>query len=133
MSQGTSQWAPGAEVVKRSSGFGRPRYGERLKIGKVYANGNFILEGDASRTQWRPMGDVASQRGGDRWSRTYLVIVTPDLEAEIATARQVEHAKAAVNQEIERLREIARSGDDEAILDAYAAISKASRAEDEQE
>ena len=44
----------GAEVIIHS---GFENFGERYsKIAKVYKNGNFILEGDVNKKQWKPSG-----------------------------------------------------------------------------
>lgn len=124
MSKQQDGWIVGAEVVERSFGYGATRFGLRKKIGKVYANGNFVLEGE--KQQWRPWAGTASKTGDRQWVRVSLALVTPEIEDEIAQASRVQIARAAVIAEYERLQKIVRGSDDDEILAAYAALSKAS-------
>lgn len=59
----------GAEVIHIDSGWNGRRHGSRYKIGKVYKNGNFILEGDADRQQWRPSNFGCAYKTGDSYLR----------------------------------------------------------------
>lgn len=119
----SDDWSVGAEVIEVSSGFYRTAYGNRYRIGKVYANGNFVLEGDDTRQQWRPWSGRAT-RTGSYGGRTVLKLFTPELEAEKDHDTEVLKASRALAAESARLDKLARSNDDNAILEAYRALSK---------
>lgn len=106
------QWTEGAIVFEAD--------GKPAKIGKVYKNGNFVLEGDKQRQQYRPWRDRAS-RTGDGWSRawhrdTNLYPDTPENRERFARARKVKVAHGKVFKEAKRLDKIARGSDYDAIL-----------------
>lgn len=116
-----ADWVAGAEVISRSSGWGSTRYGSIHKIGKVYANGNFVLEGDDTRQQWRVGSNYASQtRGGIR--SNHLVLVTPELEIEIERSNRVSAARNKLSRHADEMAKLARQGSDDEILAAVAAL-----------
>lgn len=70
--------AVGDEVVKVFYLYANPAVlqVEPRRIEEFYRNGNFVLAGDVSRTQWLPSGEPAKRSSG---SETFAVFVTyPD-------------------------------------------------------
>lgn len=117
-----SGWVAGAEVISQTSGWGRTRYGSTHKIGKVYANGNFVLEGDEGRQQWRAHRDYAVQTGGSSHSNR-LALVTPELEIEIEKSNRANTARNKLSKHADEMAKIARQGDDDEVLAAVAALT----------
>ena len=80
---------PGARVAIRDGHRDEASYREG-RVAKVYKNGNFILEGDASKQQWSPSYSMdrpsAYKTGRDAWSRGYLYLWTAEMDAEIREA-----------------------------------------------
>jgi hypothetical protein len=123
-------WAQvGAAMIEVRSGIGRTTYGDTsVKIAARLKNGNVRLEG--SDAQWRCGHDGTARRAGDGYSYGHLQyqLLTPELKSEADKARRVDGARRKVRVEADRLELIWRHGDDDAILDAAAAIAKAGAA-----
>jgi hypothetical protein len=102
---GQQNWVqPGVEVMEVRSGW-ETGYGRIQKIAKVYANGNFLVEG--SPQQWRPWGDWTARKTGEHgWHFAYLHLVTPKLLAERDRARLVAKARQTIRAELDRLTAI---------------------------
>lgn len=77
----------GAEVAIFS---GREEHVRFTKIAKVYANGNFITEGDENRQQFSPSSDGFAAATGDHWIRSHARLLTPKVRerAEQISRRQ---------------------------------------------
>jgi hypothetical protein len=122
-------WAVvGAELIERFYSSWSPTltYGAVKKIDKVYKNGNFIVEGSAQ--QWAPVNSHASRTGRDGYyssTRTNLVPLTDAVRADIAQAKAYQAAVKVLNDEIERLQELARSRDVDATIAEATAINAA--------
>lgn len=61
------------------------KYAGVENIGRVLNNGNFTIEGDPGKQQYRRGLDNWARATGDRWSRGSVRLVTPEIEAEIKT------------------------------------------------
>lgn len=112
----TPEWVkPGAVVVMTSTGGWSVRYGEERRIEKVFKNGNFTLEG--SKDQYSPESrGVAYRAGSGRYRSDHCELLTEEVKANIAVARELRDARIEIRNEIDRLS--ALRADDDIIAEA---------------
>lgn len=95
MTQSQQPFAAGDKVVKiESGGWGGPRRFRTTTVAKVYKNGNFILEGDANRTQYRQTGSAV----GTGFSRGHIYHATDELLVELRQERDDHAIRLKVNR-----------------------------------
>lgn len=111
---------PGVELIERRNGWTGISYGQRAKIAKVMGNGNFKVDG--SDQQWRPFSDGTAIRTGDSRREVHFVVVSPELEDEIAHAKRLSAARRILADEAKRLDGLSRlragDNDDELLASA---------------
>lgn len=117
-----SEFVEGAEVILQRSGWSRVSYGPVFKIGKVYKNGKFMLEGDEDKAQWKPSGSLGAKRTGDGSYSERLYVLTDQVRADAEKSKKVSEAIRFMRAESERLDKLSRGNDDDAILAAYETI-----------
>ena len=120
-----SDWAkPGVEVVEVGNRFTTRKYGSVHRIGKVYKNGNFVLEG--SSDQWRPWSGGSAQRTGEQgWNRSAVRLVTDEVRQEMARDLELAKARSVVTAWSDHIGRVARSNDEAAILSLAAKLGPA--------
>lgn len=113
-----SDWTVGAEVVECHANWGRATYGAPNKIAKVYATGNFILEGDENKQQWQLVGDRAVRTSSGRFSstRSSLVLWNDENKAIALAANKAAKASKFLRDMAEEIDKLARNHDDDAIV-----------------
>ena len=122
----SKSWAvPGTEVIERFSSIHGVRYGAVRKIGKVYKNGNFLLENSAD--QWRPHNDSA-WRAGNGHSSHVLVPLTEETRQEVERNSRVKMAQRLVFEESKRLEKLARTEWDDLLVEADRIIARDGKA-----
>lgn len=96
MIEQTRAWGfvEGAAIVLVTGGFGGENTYRRARVGKIYKNGNFTVEGDNSRRQFKPWsGKTAQPATREIWDRLHIRLVTPEFEQELS--KVIERQKRA--------------------------------------
>ena len=110
-----TEWVVGAYVAEHRTGWGRESYGPPRKIAKIYANGNFIIEGDEFRQQWRPYKTHASKTNAG-YSSNSVVLWNKETIERANTANKAARAAKALAELAESLGKLSRSRDDEEVI-----------------
>lgn len=101
-----SQFTAGARVAI-FSGREHTRVSEATIL-KVYKNGNFILEGDKLRRQWRPNrnGSTARRVGRSAWDFEHMELWSPETSKKVREIKEREARSrrlSAITRAFERL------------------------------
>lgn len=95
MTESQKPFAAGDKVVRiESGGWVGPRRFRAATVGKVYKNGNFILEGDADRNQFRQNGSPVNRS----YIRGQIHHATDELMVELRQEREDHLIRAKVNR-----------------------------------
>lgn len=107
-----SPFKVGVEVICVNTHSDRRLEG-RAKVAKVYANGNFVLEGSTQQYRPRPWYGLGEDRKvtwsgystRDKWSREHVEVYGPEHVAEQAETKARRERQVRVNRVMEFLRQ----------------------------
>lgn len=99
MAEKNTPFVVGVEVaIFTDEGWSSTEHVTVTKVAKVYANGNFIVEGDEQRQQWRQWGEGRAIRTGNHHYRCEMRILTDKVrERAIKTERKKRWRSAVAN------------------------------------
>ncbi len=99
----------------------------RVKVAKVYKNGNFIVEGSSQQYRPRPDGKSARETGAGSYSRPSVEKITPGLLAQVAQTELNNRGKSLADMAIaplSKLRGCDLTADHIADLERVVALAK---------